>query len=215
MFIDVSQQESAVALIGGEVLAYQLTGEEPLRRGNRSPYHAPQNAYPCAGDDRWITIAITNSQQWRALAELVGGPGLSGDPRFATNEQRLADQDKLDDIISSWTSGQDTFELTEQLQKSGVPASPVLRGPDLLEDPQYIERETFITVDHPQVGPKKYPGIPWKMSATPGKVNWASPALGQHNSLIYGELLGLSPQEISGLEEQGVIGTKPTGSRIV
>ena len=220
MFIDVSQQESAVALLGAEVLARQISGEEPQRRGNHSPHHAPQNAYPCSGDDRWITIAVTNDQQWKALASQVGGPELSSpalgsDEKFSTNAGRLDNQDLLDDIISGWTAGQDAFHLARQLQELGVPASPVLRGPDLLEDPHYLERDTFVTVDHAQVGPRKYPGIPWKMSATPGEVRWPSPALGEHNSLVYGEFLGLTHQEIAALAEQGVIGAKPTGSRII
>ena len=97
----------------------------------------------------------------------------------------------------------------------GIPAGPVLRGPDLLEDPHYRERDTFIEVDHPLVGPKWYPGVPWKMSATPGQVHWAAPALGQHNYKIYHELLGILSEEIARLEETRVIGTKPTGSLII
>jgi crotonobetainyl-CoA:carnitine CoA-transferase CaiB-like acyl-CoA transferase len=65
------------------------------------------------------------------------------------------------------------------------------------------------------VGPKRYPGFAWRMSATPGQVRWPSPTLGQHNSQIYSQLLGLSKNEIEELEREGVIGTRPTGSRII
>jgi crotonobetainyl-CoA:carnitine CoA-transferase CaiB-like acyl-CoA transferase len=215
MFIDVSQQESAVALIGGEVLAYQMTGQEPERRGNRSPYFAPYNSYPCAGEDRWVTIAVTSNDEWRRLAEIVGGPTLAANPRFSTTSDRLQNQDELDGLIAGWTSGREAYQVSWQLQKAGIPASPVLRGPDLLEDPHYRARGTFVEVDHPQVGPKQYPGIAWKMSATPGRVRWPSPTLGQHNRQIYGQLLGLSESDIANLERDGVIGTKPTGSRII
>jgi len=105
--------------------------------------------------------------------------------------------------------------VTHLLQAAGVPAGPVLRGPDLLADAHYKDRGTFVTVDHPQVGPKQYPGIPWRMSATPGRVRWPSPTLGQHNRDVYGELLGLTGPEIDLLEKTGTIGTKPTGSRII
>ena len=215
MFIDVSQQESAVSLIGAEVLAYQISGEEPERKGNHSSRVAPHNAYACLGDDRWITIAVANDRQWRALADLVAGFDLGSDPRFSTNENRLENQDKLDRIISGWTASQDAFQLADRLQEIGVPSSPVLRGPDLLDDAHYKERGTFVAVDHPHVGMRWYPGISWKMSATPGQIRWASPALGQHNRQVYGQLLGLSEEEIAGLEDTGVIGTKPTGSRII
>ena len=215
MYIDVSQQESSVALMGPEVLAYQMTGREPERRGNRSAWYAPANSYPCAGDDRWVTIAATNQEQWRNLTQVMEVPELAGDPRFATAAQRRENEDELDRTISKWTIGRDAYDIAHQLQRVGVPAAPVLRGPDLLADPHYRERGTFVTVDHPQVGHNQYPGIPWKMSATPGQVRWPSPALGQHNREVYGELLGLTGTEIDQLEKSGTIGTKPTGSRII
>ena len=215
MYIDVSQQESAVSLIGADVLAYQLTGEEPQRRGNRSPYFAPHNSYRCAGEDRWVAIAVTNDEEWRQLAQLVGGSELSADPRFATLAGRLENEDQLDDLISGWTIDKKAYDLCHLLQREGVPASPVMGGPDLLADPHYAARGTFVRVNHEQVGEKTYPGIPWKMSATPGKARWASPTLGQHNRQIYGELLAMPTDDITALEEQGIIGTIPTGSRII
>ena len=215
MYIDVSQQESSVALMGPEVLAYQMTGEEPERRGNRSGWYAPANSYPCAGEDRWVTIAATNEKQWQSLTQAMGAAGLAADPRFATLKGRRENHDDLDKIISKWTIGQDAYEITHKLQNAGVPSGPVLRGPDLLQDAHYKDRGTFVTVGHPQVGPKQYPGIPWKMSATPGTVRWPSPTLGQHNRDVYGELLGLTGPEIDQLEVSGIIGTKPTGSRII
>ena len=215
MYIDVSQQESSVALMGPEVLAYQRAGQEPERRGNRSGWYAPANSYPCAGEDRWVTIAATNQDQWRSLAQAMDAAGLVDDPRFATNETRRENHDDLDRIISEWTIGLEAYDLTRKLQRLGVPAGPVLRGPELLQDAHYKDRSTFVTVDHPQVGPKQYPGIPWKMSATPGVVRWPSPTLGQHNREVYGELLGLTGLEIDQLDQTGIIGTKPTGSRII
>ena len=214
-YIDVSQQESAVALIGAEVLEYQVSGQEPPRRGNHSPHWAPHNAYPCSGDDRWVTISVTNDEQWRALAQIIGGHELADHPSFASNHGRLVKQDELDQRISGWTSSRQPGEVSEILQQAGVAASPVMRGPDLLEDPHYRDRGAFVEVDHPKVGPKFYPGIPWKMSATPGRIRWPSPSLGEHNREIYGQLLGITEEEISGLEAQGIIGAKPTNSRII
>ncbi len=215
MYVDVSQQESAVAFMGPELLAYQMTGEEPERIGNRSRWYAPCNTYPCAGEDRWITIAATKDDEWASLLGVMDTQPLAEDSRFATAEARMANQDELDAIIAGWTRDKDAFALTQRLQAAGVPAGPVLRGPDLLENEHYAERGTFVTVDHPQVGPKQYPGIPWRMSRTPGEVRWPSPTLGQHNREIFGAFIGLSGSEIDALESDGVIGTKPTGSRII
>ena len=215
MYIDVSQQESAVAFMGPELLAYQMTGEEPERIGNRSRWYAPCNTYLCADEDRWITIAATSDDEWQRLVSAMDAGPLADDVRFATAEARMAHQDELDTVIAGWTRDQEAFALAERLQAAGVPAGPVLRGPDLLENKHYAERGTFVNVDHPQVGPKQYPGIPWKMSRTPGEVRWPSPTLGQHNREIFGGLLGLTVKEIETLASHGVIGTKPTGSRII
>ena len=104
MHIDVSQQESSVALMGGELLGYQMTGEEPERMGNRSRWYAPCNTYPCAGEDRWVTIAATNDEEWKALAAALDAGDLAADDRFATAESRLAHQDELDAIIAGMDS---------------------------------------------------------------------------------------------------------------
>ncbi len=215
MYIDVSQQESSVALMGAELLAYQMTGREPERIGNRSRWYAPCNTYPCSGEDRWITIAAANDDEWRSLLSVMNAAELAKDSRFATAEARMAHQDELDAIIAEWTRGEDAFALSERLQAAGATAGPVLRGPDLLADRHYAERGTFVTVDHPQVGPRRYPGLAWKMSATPGEVRWPSPTLGQHNREIFGGLLGMTGKDMDALEHEGVIGTRPTGSRII
>ena len=192
-----------------------MTGTEPECRGNRSPYWAPNNVYRCSRQDRWITIAAATDEQWQHLARLVEGSQLACDSRFATLTGRLSNQDELDGIITRWTSGQDPFLLTHQLQEAGVPSGAVMRAPDLLNDPHYAARGTFVTVDHPLVGPRRYPGIPWKMSVTPGQVRSPAPCLGQHNAQVYGELLGMSEDQVTGLEDRGVVGTKPLGSRII
>ena len=215
MYIDVSQQESSVALMGGEILAYQMTGQEPERIGNRSRWHAPAGAYPCAGEDRWLTIAVTTESQWAALTAEMGNPQLAADPQFADAPSRLNNQDELDALIAQWTQGQDAFHLAQQLQSAGIPAAPVMRGPDLLQDPHYQERNTFVTINHPQTGAQQYPGLPWRMSTTPGEIRAPAPTLGQHNHEIYGGLLGMPAADIDALESAGVIGTTPTGSRII
>ena len=215
MFVDVSQQESAVSLIGGEVVSYQISGAEPERIGNHSPYFSPHNIYPCSGDDRWVTIAITNESEWQNLVNVIGDPQLHSTDKFSNNEQRLFHQSELDKLIGDWTINHEMYGIVHKLQEAGVPSGPVLRGPDLLEDPHFSERNTFNNVDHPQVGPKWYPGFAWKMSVTPGQVHWPAPTLGQHNHTVYSEFLGLTDAAITNLEETGVIGTKPTGSRII
>ncbi len=215
MFIDVSQLESTVALIGSYLLGYQMTGRDYERTGNRSELYAPHNVYPCRQEDSWVSIAVTGDKEWHALCRVMERSDLSGDARYDSLEGRKKHEDELDDIISMWTSDRNAGEISSQLQDVGVPATPVLSAPGLLADPQMKARGTFVRVEHPWAGTHTYPGIPWKMSATPGTVRWPAPGLGQDNMTVYGELLGLTRDRIEVLESKGVIGTVPTDSRII
>ena len=215
MYIDVSQQESAVALIGPYLLGYQMTGREPQRRGDRSEIYAPHNAYPCRGDDSWVTIAVTSDEEWVRLCRAIERDDLAKDSRFSTLAGRKAHEDELDASIREWTRSRDAYDVSHFLQKSGVHAAPVLSAPQMLRDPHYIDRGTFVTVEHPWAGTHDYPGIAWKMSKTPGQVRSPAPGLGQHNQVIYGDLLGRANEEIEELDRDGVIGSVPTGSRII
>ena len=215
MFIDVSQLESTVALLGPYLLGFQMTGQDYERRGNRSDLYAPHNVYPCLEEDSWVSIAVTGDHEWHALCRVMERVDLSEDPRYGTLQGRRECEDDLDDIISSWTCHQKAADLASLLQDAGVPATPVLSAPGLLADPHLKDRGTFVQVEHPWAGTHTYPGIAWKMSATPGIVRWPAPGLGQDNKTVYGKLLGLPQEKIQALEDQGVIGTVPTDSRII
>ena len=215
MFIDVSQQESAVALIGAQILGYQMTGVEPERRGNRSEMYAPHNAYRCRGEDRWVAIAATSDGEWRRLCGAMGRDDLARDPGLATAEGRRAREDEIDGAVSAWTREKDPYQVAHILQEAGVPAAPVLAAPDLLADPHYRDRGTFVEMDHPSAGRHYYPGLAWKMSRTPGDMGSPAPGLGEHNRLVYRDMVGLTDAQVDRLEEDGVIGTVPTGSRVI
>ena len=215
MFMDVSQLESTVSLIGAQLLGYQMTGRDHQRRGNRSDMYAPHNAYLCSEEDSWVSIAVTGNDQWRALCLVMDRSDLADDVRYCTLEGRRAHEDDLDGIIAGWTCERTASEVAQLLQGVGVAATPVHPAPGLLNDPHLKDRGTFVRVDHPWAGTHAYPGIPWKMSATPGQIRWPAPGLGQDNSTVYGELLGLTGPRIKELQADGVIGTVPTDSRII
>lgn len=208
-FIDVSQLESSVSVIGEHLLGYQMDSVLPGNRGNRHPVYAPHGSYRCQGDDRWITIAVVSDAQWATMCDVMSMPHLAVDERFADLLNRHQHQDELDEIISSWTRGWDSTELTLLLQDNGIAAAPVMSGEDIFNDPHYQERELMQLVDHPSAGPHLLPGTAWKMSRTPGRIRWPSPTLGQHNEFIFEHLLGMSQEAISKLEDAQVIGTKP------
>ncbi|MCE2457959.1 MAG: CoA transferase [Dehalococcoidia bacterium] len=201
--------ESSVSVVGEHIIGYQLDGLPPNNRGNRHEAMAPHGAYPCRGEDSWITIAVASDDEWANLCKVMGSPELVVDERFADVLSKLRNQDALDEVIGAWTQGHDAIALTESLQKAGIAATPVMKGEDIFNDPHYQERGLLELVDHPSAGVYFLPGTAWKMSATPGAVRWPAPRLGEHNGYVFGELLGMSSPEIDLLSDEGVTGTEP------
>ena len=208
-FIDASQMESSISVVGEHIIGYQMDGQPPKNRGNRHPTMAPHGAYPCSGEDRWITIAVGSDDEWTSLCKVMGRPDLVDDERFADVLSRIREHDTLDEIIGAWTVGCDVMELKQSLQREGIAAAPVMKGEDIFNDPHYQERGLLELVDHPSAGVYFLPGVAWKMSATPGSVRWPSPRLGEHNEYVFGELLGMTSPDIERLGEEGVTGTEP------
>lgn len=208
-YIDLSQAESATCVIGEAVLGYALNKKIPPRLGNRHPIYAPHGCYRCKGDDKWVVIAVSTEEEWRALAKVIGSPDWIKDERFIDHTGRRKNQDELDGMIEAWTSQYTHYEVMHLLQKAGVPGGAVLDAAELISDEHLRERDFFWEMDHPEVGPRKYCALPIKLSHTPAQKRRAAPCMGEHNEYVLGDLLGLTRAEIDQLEENGIVGTRP------
>jgi len=178
---------------------------DPKPAGNRSSSAAPHDCFPCLGEDRWCAIAVETEEQWDALCRAIGRPELAPDPRFASFPLRQEHLAELNPIIAEWTSAHDPYEVMRTLQAAGVPCGVVQTGEDLLNDPHLRARQFLVELEHPVVGCLTYPGSPFRMTATPGKPDQLAPELGQHNEYVFGQLLGLSREEIEKLQEEKVL----------
>ena len=189
-FIDVALAEGPVCQVGEFIGAYAHNGVQPARCGNSHCKHAPHGVYPCAGDDRWLAIAVTCEAQWVAFCNVMNVPRLAQDARFRDEAARKANEAALNGIIAVWTRERDAIEVMNALQSAGVPAGAVHRSVDMLNDPHLLERRFFVTLDEPDVGRKTYPGQAIITDGMP-KQNWKPSArLGAHNEFILSELLG-------------------------
>jgi len=182
-----------------------MNGVQPPRNGNRVAHMAPHGVFMCAGEDRWLSIACANDNEWNALCGVMNRPELATDPRFRTHADRKANEDDLEAEIMSWTLLQDPLEATERLQAGGVAASPPLVNRELADDPHLASRDFFVEKEHPEVGVRQHAGIPWRMSDTPCDVWRAAPVMGQDNDYVYGDLLGLSNGQLEDLKARQVI----------
>jgi len=168
------------------------------------PGIAPSNAYPCA-EGELILIGGNGDTVYARLTEAMGRPDLKTDPKFVDHASRGTNQAELDAIVAEWTSGRRLDDLLAHLESHGVPASRVFRAPDMLEDPQFKAREAIVEVAHPVFGQVKMQNAFPKLSATPGRVRWPGPALGEHTDQVLTEVVGCSAERIAALRSKGVI----------
>jgi benzylsuccinate CoA-transferase BbsF subunit len=204
-YIDMSSCEALNSLVGDRVMEYVMTGRSPMRSGNHDARMAPHNCYPCRGDDKWISIAVADDDEWRSLRAAMGDPEWTRDAAFATAEDRRRNQERLDKLIQDWTVDRDADELTRLLQARGVAAIPSYSAEELFTNPHLRERGSITEVQHPRLGRRQAISPPWTMSATPARIERSAPLLGEHNDYVLCELLGLSTDEVARLVEENVV----------
>lgn len=200
-FIDLSQIECLAMTMSGPFLEAAFSGAQPAVPGNRRADAAPHGFFPCAGTDRWISIAIRDDGEWARLAAMTG----LADARFARLAGRKADEDALEAAVGAWTRPQDRDALAERLRRAGIAASPVLGLEEQWEDPHLVARGVRVPVNHPLYGEELLYTAPWHMSETPPRIERSSPLLGADSDAVLGGLLGLGADEIAELRAAEVI----------
>jgi crotonobetainyl-CoA:carnitine CoA-transferase CaiB-like acyl-CoA transferase len=205
-YISLSQTEATVAVIGDVMMEYLANGREPRSLGNRSLHAAPHGCYRCLGEDRWCAIAVFSDTEWESFCEALGHPEWLTDPRFATRSLRLENAEVLDELIERWTAGRTDYEVMLTLQEAGVAAGAVQNTEDQLRrDRQLQERRFFEEVPHLKKGTVIAAGIPLGLTATPVRSGRAGAAVGQDNEYVFGDLLGMTAEEIRLAKDAGAI----------
>lgn len=204
-YVDVAAREVACSFIGDALLQFAATGEAPQRAGNDAPGLAPHNVYPCRGEEAWLSIVVADDAEWRAFAQVAGRPEWLADDRFATPVARWANRRELDRLIAAWTAGHERDALARRLQAAGVAAFPSYTAADIVNDAHLRERGTIVAMTGPNGETRNVVGPPWRFSRTPAALERWTPALGEHNDYVFGELLGLAATEIECLKQARVI----------
>ncbi len=202
--LDVSQFEASLHFLAPALLEYELGGEPATRSGNFSDHAAPHGAYPCAGNDRWIALSVRTDTEWHSLCEILGRPAWADDPRFATRAARVAATAELDALVAEATRPRDARELFDALQAAGIAAGVVQSCLDLHADPTLAGWGFFQWLEHPVRPPAPYEGHALRLDATPGRLRWAAPTLGEHTAFVLREVLGMGEGEIARLVEEKV-----------
>ena len=208
--VDLSMQETGTQSIGFAMLEAQDGYVRP-RLETSHLWKAPHHVYPCAGDDRWVFLSVSDDAEWKRLKKAMGNPEWADNPEYDTVPGRHEHRLEIDALISEWTAPWDHIEITHHLQKQGVTAGGTLTGKELSADPHLNSRgyfDPFNNPRQPQVGARKYAGRPFRISGIPVALT-QSPDLGEHNTKVLKNLGGYSDAEIEQLVEMGILNTRP------
>jgi formyl-CoA transferase len=187
--IDTSLFEGALALSIWETAGLWGTGRVPRPHGSAHRVTAPYQALRTA--DGHITVGGNNQKLWQKLCGAIGRPELVEDPRFATNDDRMANRPELVGELD--LSGRTTDEWVETLIEAGVPCGPIHDYRQVFEDEHTQAREMEVQLDGVRML-----GIPVKLSGTPGTIRRTAPQVGEHTAEVLREA-GFSDAEISTL----------------
>jgi crotonobetainyl-CoA:carnitine CoA-transferase CaiB-like acyl-CoA transferase len=201
--VDLAAREVASAMVGDALVMASL-GLTPARPGNGDLGMAPHGVYATAQPDRWLTLAVRNDAEWQALAHTLGRDG--SDPRYATMPSRLRHREELDQLLAQWLASCDADDTAVRLQQAGVCAHVSWTMHDIATDPHLRERGAATSVSAPDLPERLAVGAPARFSRTSQVgIRRLTPALGQDEDYVFGELLGLSSAQRADLEAREVI----------
>jgi len=200
--VETSLMEAAIQQTYWHAAIFFATGMNPGATGSAHLLTAPYQSFPTK--DGWINVGGANQANWERIVKVIGAPELANDTRFKTNVDRLKNLHALVPLIGARLRSRSSADWLAAFDAEGVPAGPVNKIGDMLNDPQVLAREMVVEVDHAKAGRVKALGMPVKFSDTPGKVTRAAPILGQHTREVL-EGLGYTSAEIAKLNEDGSV----------
>ncbi len=211
-FIDLSQFEALIGVIGPSLLEMTVNGERqhpPLWNSQEGPA-APHGVYRCRpdghDDDRWVAISVRSHSDWRRFVAALGSPQWASDPRFHTIFLRMQNRAPLDEHIEQWTCTQDAWDAMRILQKAGIASAVVSDAEDLCaRDPQLKARGFWPALALPDGEQTRFSSIPFRLSDTPGSVRHPAPEIDQDRDWVLSNVLGLDATEREALLTAGAI----------
>jgi crotonobetainyl-CoA:carnitine CoA-transferase CaiB-like acyl-CoA transferase len=201
--LEMSLYESSLFMLANVAANYLACGREGGRFGNGHPSIVPYTTYPTR--DGMMAVAVGNDVQFAKFAAAVGHAEWGRDARFVKNKDRVAHREALDGLIADTLRQDDAAAWVEKLKAAGVPCGRINSVKQAFDDPQTAARRMIETVEHPEIGPLKVIGTPFKMSGTPTSVRRAPPRLGEHTEEILKGELGYDAARIAELRAQKVI----------
>ncbi len=200
--IDIALLDSIMPLMGWVAANLLIGGKSPIPMGNDNFTAAPSGAFRTK--DGYINIAANQQKQWEDLAEIVGLPELSTDPRFEERDTRKANRKELTPILEEKLTQNTTKHWVEVLNAKGIPSGDILSLENALLSDQIKHRETIVDVKEDGIGDIKIFNLSAKFSKTPASIDAPPPRLSAHTEEILAQL-GYSKDDQQALKDKNVI----------
>ena len=210
-YLDVNLVASTLTLLPDPVAHYFDSGVRPRRVGNRNANLTPAEAYPTK--DGMIQVVMMNPDQYDRFCRALGDETLATDPRFATNDARLANYDEFRTRVERSLASGTTADWQERFERAQIAAGPVYEFDEVFTDPQIKHLELIAEIEQPGYGKARMLGFPVRASATPAAIRRPAPLLGEHTAEVLAEI-GITPPDIERLIAAGIVaasGASPAG----
>ena len=202
--IDASLHGSVLRVLEWTLAGYDRLGVVRQREGNRLANSAPLDNYPTA-DGKYVCVVAGSDTNFRRLCSAMGRPELAEEPRFETLAQRAAAGDELNDLVTAWTSSLSAADVEAACVAADVPVATVYSAADIFADPHIAARGDLVTVEDPVLGPVRQQAPVPRFDGSPAAAPTGAPVLGAHNDEIWRGELGLSADDVTRLQAEGVL----------
>lgn len=204
--VDVSLLGAITAIVAAEPFDVMRRLGQATRTGNTMPRLAPFGIF--ATSDGFVSICAPTDEFADGLLQAIGRNELRSDPRFTSRDARVRHHEVLHQAVQDWTRGRSSDEAVQRLEAQGVPCGRVRDPGEAVRDPRLLMRGETEAVEHPRYGAVAdivVGGLPIRMTGSFTGFDRPAPWLGEHNQAVYGDWLGLAPDELAVLKADGVV----------
>lgn len=201
--IDISLYEPLLSVLGPAAAEYALDGKIRTRHGNQSDNASPRGTYQTR-DGKWMALSASTPASATALFDGLGLGDMLKDPRFATNDARVAHNDLVDTALARAIGARMLDEMQMLFEQVDLTASPVYDIADITKDPHVVARGILTDVPDPDLGAVRMTAPTPRLAETPASIRWTGPPLGAHNREVYASI-GIGEAELETLKREGIL----------
>ncbi len=201
--IDISLYEPLLSVLGPTAAEYALDGKVRTRHGNQSDNASPRGTYQTR-DGKWVALSASTPASATALFHGLGLGDMLDDPRFATNDARVAHNDLVDAALARAIGARTLDEMQTLFETVDLTASPVYDIADIAKDPHVVARGILTDVPDPALGAVRMTAPTPRLAETPASIRWTGPPLGAHSREVYASI-GIGDAELETLTREGIV----------